>query len=360
MALDLFRIRKGLSIDDNVNIYEGNGQPSGDALTDASIGSIWLDTSGTGTIWKRNSVATNTVSDWEKIATEEFVRNELATTVSWREPVAVRSTQSTLPAAGDNTVDGVTVTDGMRVLFTDPALNNVYIASGSPGNWTWTEDSNAETPGDTVYVESGTDAGKRFTFNTSNTWGVTDQSSLDEQQYIRDFIGKDGTGVESPNYTSTNVVTQGSNLEAAIGQLDAGVKAVDDKIGAPVTAGIAVDPANTVNQNLQALDDFLDENNKKITVNNVSTAQVIDTTPSGITTAKWIVEVSDANGYESCEILAVSNGTQVDHTEYAVVRFGTKYTTKNITVTASGSAMQLSVESVGRPVTVKVKRIAMV
>ena len=360
MALDLFRIRKGLSIDDNVNIYEGNGQPSGDALTDASIGSIWLDTSGTGAIWQRNSVATNTASDWSKIASEEFVRNELATTVSWREPVAVRSTQATLPAAGDNTVDGVTVTDGMRVLFTDPALNNVYIASGSPGNWTWTEDTNAETPGDTVYVESGTDAGKRFTFNTSNAWGVTDQTSLDEHQNIRDFIGKNSIGVESPNYTSTNVVTQGANLETAIGELDTGIQAVDDKIGAPVTAGEVVEPANTVNQNLQAIDTWIDNNGKSITVTGVSSAQVVDTLPTTVTTAKWIVEVSDANGLESAEILAVTNGSLVDHTEYAVVRVGTKFNTKDITVSSSAGGMQLSVASVGRPVTVKVKRVSVI
>lgn len=362
MALDLFRVRKGLSINDITNIYEGNGAPSGDALTEAGVGSIWLDTSGTGAIWQRHSSSTNTVADWGKVASEEFVTDAVSANISWREPVAVRDDSSTtLPDAATNTVDGVAITDGMRVLFSNGALNNIYIASGAPGNWTWTEDSNAESAGDTTYVVDGTDAGKRFTFNTTGQWVQTDQNSSDELQRIRDFIGKTGAGAESPTYSSSNVVTQGDNLETAIGALDAGVQAVDDKIGAPVTAGSVVNPANTVNQNLQAIDDWVAENGTEVEVPNVTTLQTLDTLPAGTNTAKWLVQVNDGNGFESAEIYAVTDGTVVDHTEYGVVRVGTKYTTKDITVTISGSGeMQLNVAIPGRSSTVKVRRIAIV
>lgn len=42
-----------------------------------------------------------------------------------------------------------------------------------------------------------------------------------EAGYLRTFMGKTGAGSESPTYSSTNYVTQGVNLEVAIGELDA-------------------------------------------------------------------------------------------------------------------------------------------
>jgi len=360
MALKTFNVKHGLSINDNVQIREGASQPTGDALTEAVIGSIWLEHTADNTVfvWQRFKSDTNTVSDWRKLASEEYVDNALAATISWREPAKVLSTDTALPASTVNTIDGVTITDGMRVLFTDAALNNVFIASGSAGSWTWTEDDNQETAGDTLYIEEGTYAGTRYTYTSAGTWVRTDQSSLDELQAIRTFIGKDASGTESPNYSSTNVVTQGGSLETAIGELDAGVQAVDNKIGANVTDGEVILSTNTVNQNLQAIDTWIGDNGKEITLANVSTSQVVDTIPAGKNTAKWAVQLSDASGYESCEIFAVSNGTLVDHTEYAVVYVGNGFTNKSITVTVSGTGeMQLNIASSGRPANVVVRRL---
>jgi len=52
-------------------------------------------------------------------------------------------------------------------------------------------------------------------------------SLFNEDGYIRAFIGKNGMGSETPSYSSTVYVTQGADLEAAVGQLDA---ALDSEI----------------------------------------------------------------------------------------------------------------------------------
>lgn len=51
-----------------------------------------------------------------------------------------------------------------------------------------------------------------------------------EDAYIRSFIGKSAPGSESPSYSSIHYVVQSSNLESAIGQLDASLYDLDEWI----------------------------------------------------------------------------------------------------------------------------------
>ena len=91
-----------------------------------------------------------------------------------------------------------------------------------------------------MFIEAGTDAGKSFTFN-GTAWVQTDQASIDELGFIHDFIGKTGFGAETPTYSSTTVVTQSTDLESAIGELDAA--AANSNVG--TTLG-AVSGTNTL------------------------------------------------------------------------------------------------------------------
>ena len=79
---------------------------------------------------------------------------------------------------------------------------------------------NFRVPGDTIYVEEGFNAGSVWTLNSSYQWVKQGASSTQEMGYVQTFIGKSGDGNELPNYSSTDVITQGANLEAAIGDLD--------------------------------------------------------------------------------------------------------------------------------------------
>jgi hypothetical protein len=275
--MDFFRIERGLEIDESVQYLQGAGTPgaSGDTST-APVGSVYTDNTD-GSIWTKISAGVGT-NKWQRMASETYVNNALGATVSWREPAVVRdNVATTLPtgsASAPIVVDGVSITDGHRVLFsaiTGGNGKNVYIYNQASG--TFVEDTNAETSGDAVYVQSGTSAGKTFIFN-GTAWVQSDQTSLDEEGYIRAFIGKTASGAEMPDYSSNNFVVDSSSLKAAVSALDAelgpnvsvgnfitpsvtmnvNLQALDTEIGANVSAGGFINPANTVNANLQALD----------------------------------------------------------------------------------------------------------
>lgn len=117
-----------------------------------------------------------TVASSESI--KAYVDNRTYDNVSYRPPVDLMfdSSGSSLGAT-TNTIDGVTVTSGMRVLVKDSATagqdHKIYLSSGSTGSWVWTvqqDGTQADLPtdGDTVWVKSGNDhEDERWTFNGS-------------------------------------------------------------------------------------------------------------------------------------------------------------------------------------------------
>lgn len=277
MSLDFFRIERGLEIDDAVQYLQGSGVPgaAGDTAA-AQVGSVYTDAL-TGDLYTKIAAGTGT-DKWQKMASEAYVNNAVGATVSWREPVKVRDNVATALPTGTATqpivVDGVSITNGQRVLFaalTGGNGKNIYVYNQAAG--TFTEDTNQESNGDAVYVEGGTAAGKTFIYNGAD-WVQSDQSSLDELGFIRAFIGKAAAGSEATNYSSNNFVVDATSLEDAIGALDAelganlalgnfvdpafkinaNIAALDAEIGPNVTAGGWISPANSINQNLQALD----------------------------------------------------------------------------------------------------------
>jgi hypothetical protein len=256
MALDLFRIERGLEIDELVQYLQGSGVPGlGGDTAAALVGSVYTDNS-TGDIYTKFGVGTG-ADKWQKLASETYVNNALGATVSWREPAQVRNNVATTLPVGTATapivVDGVSLTDGARVLFSaivGAAGKNIYVYNQSTG--LFVEDANAETNGDAVYVTSGTSAGKTYIFN-GTAWVQSDQTSLDEEGFIRAFIGKLAAGNEMPSYSSTNFVAQASSLVAA-------VSALDRELGANVSLGNYVDPTFKVNGNIQALDTAIGAN----------------------------------------------------------------------------------------------------
>jgi hypothetical protein len=279
MSQDFFRIERGLELDETVQILQGSGAPGAAGDTSiAPVGSTYQDNTD-GSLYTKIASGVGVVK-WQKMASEKYVNDAVGATISWREPAIVRDNVATvLPtstATSPIVVDGVTVTDGGRVLFSaivGGLGKNIYIYNQATG--TFTEDSNQESSGDATYIQSGTSAGKTFVYNGTQ-WVLTDQSSLDEEGYIRAFVGKSGSGNVLPTYSTTNFIADGSNLEVAIGALDgeiganvnlgayvtpantvnANIQALDTEIGANVSAGNHISPANTVNKNIQALDTF--------------------------------------------------------------------------------------------------------
>jgi len=166
MAIDLFRLDLGLSIEDatsEAHILQGLGAPGGDASVQdaAPIGSVFMRTN-TETdnlqFYYKWTTANNSSADWRQTASKDYV-DAVAAGLSWREPALVLddTTYADITAAetaanvGD-TVDGITIAVGDRILLTDltSGNDNVYIVSGGTGAWTFTEDTNLATDGDAI------------------------------------------------------------------------------------------------------------------------------------------------------------------------------------------------------------------
>ncbi len=281
----LFEARGGLNI--GIHVITGDGAPggAGGRPDDAVRGSLYLDQTN-GKMYLKNLSGTG-VDKWVRIQNQDDLDDALLGQ-SWREPALVRDGTSYADLAAAETVlntipyeiDGVVVGDGNRILFDNITgeNKNVFLVSGTPGSGaTLVEDGNAASKGDALYVQDGTDAGKQYAYNGSG-WVQQGSASSTEIGYLQTFIGKSGNGNETPDYASTNVVTDGDSLETAVGDLDAevgaavatpqarttgpisdqainlNVEAVDDAIGPDVTSTNQATAADSVNANISALD----------------------------------------------------------------------------------------------------------
>ena len=280
MSQDFFRIERGLELDETVQMLQGAGVPgaAGDT-SEAPVGSTYQQNDD-GSLWTKITAGVGT-DKWQKMASQQYVDNAVGSVLTWQMPVAARdAVATTLPTGAANApivVDGVTVTNGQRVLFADIAGGagaNIYTYNQATGTFAAALTPTA-TSGDATYVSAGTAAGQTYVYNGS-TWVLIDQGALDEEGFIRAFVGKSGVGAILPTYTSTFFVANGDSLEAAIGEIDAelganvnlghfigpaysvngNIQRLDTEMGANVTLGNHITPANTINQNIQDLDTF--------------------------------------------------------------------------------------------------------
>lgn len=254
MAEKLFEVSVGLS-DSRVHYLSGSGLPSGTLADGAPIGSYFTDVD-TGKSYKKKGAGAGD-DKWIGLIDKDYF-DTYANGVSWREPSAVTDTTLTTvedvleDLNADDQIQSFTIKAGDRLLLaglTDAA--NVYIVSGTTGAWQLSQDGNEATDGDTLYTEFGDNAGVRYTYN-GTIWVRSDKTTQDELSAIRAFIGKDGIGIETPSYSSSEVVGPTDSLETAISKLD-------DAVGASPSAPVArttgaISSSNDVNQNVAALD----------------------------------------------------------------------------------------------------------
>lgn len=241
MGIGLFEVFGGFT-DGNISYLSGAGLPSGIDADNAGRGSTWSDTL-TGDKYHKVTPGAG-AANWVRAATVSDIVG-IPSTDSWREPALVLDSTTTSVTAAltamntSNTVDGVTITAGDRILFTGftGADNpNVYIVGGTAGAWTLTEDSNAATPGDRLMVINGTHANQEWLVNNAGTWLWIGQQSNAEEVAIRNFIGKAAAGTELPAYTSTVFIANGDSLETAIGKLDAAINNATNQANSNATA----------------------------------------------------------------------------------------------------------------------------
>jgi len=399
MSIDLFRVQHGLDIENditgkNANILVGDGIPGGDGdvQDSAPIGSFFLrtntETDGLQVYWKHSNL-NNSSADWKQSADKDYV-DAIAAGLSWREPVTVLdgttyANSAAFPLTG--VIDGVTLSAGDRVLFTDVTAStdeNIFIWDGSA----WTEDTNAESDGDAVLVQDGSSSEEQWVYDGTNWVQFGSSTGATELGFLRDYVGKTGPGAESPTYSSTDVITQADNLETAIGDLDDAfgtgeitndggnnalsddmswggsgtlevtdaLNELNDAIGdRSYTSDNVVTDGEDVATSIDALDGAIGniQNQSSVFTGSdvVATAGVtVDTIPlADATEAKWIIQVREnatpANR-RATEVHALNDGnTLVDNTNYAVLKLGSAIAGLKISADVSGTDMRLRVTS---------------
>jgi hypothetical protein len=336
MAESLFEVGLGFA-DQNIYYLSGSGSPGTTQVTiDAPVGSSYKDTGGKA--WMKFSIASGDVTDWKRIADEDYV-GSVSGGGSWRSPADVHDSTNTTTGDietdldADDLIQGVAVYDGMRILasaISGGDGKNVYIVSGSSGSWTLTEDTNNESAGDTVYIIDGDDAGQTFTYDGTN-W-------VDELEYIRTFIGKSGLGSETPTFTGGqgSGLASGTNLEQAIDTIDTyigiaptpetrtnnpivaandvneNIDSLDASIGSDsdIQDTHYISKSNTIYQNLSALSEDIVAQRQ---LSGVLAKTVIDSVSvDEVLVAKWILvieNVADPSEREIWEVIAAHDGT---------------------------------------------------
>ncbi len=210
MSLQFHDVARGLKLDSSVTLIATAGPPSGGDADVVEIGSVALDFVN-GHMYQKNTAGAG-LDKWQFIGADK----------SFREPAEVRDNVSAVLPTGTPlspiVIDGESITQDERVLFTLIATPNVYIYDQVTG--VFIEDTNEATSGDTVYISTGTDAGKSFTFN-GTSWVLTNQAAVDEIGFIQAYIGKPSDGSVLPIYSSTFTVATSDSLLVAIGKIDA-------------------------------------------------------------------------------------------------------------------------------------------
>ena len=165
----------GIGVDGPVWLKSA-GAPGGDTgPQDAAIISSLCTDVTNGYLYCKN-VTGSGADKWLRLVSQvDIEAAQLA--LSTREPVLVtcHTVYANIAAAvaaanvGD-TVDGVTIADEDRILFDGLTTGNknVFLVSGSTGDWTFTEEASTATKGDALFVQDGTDAGKQMMFDGTN------------------------------------------------------------------------------------------------------------------------------------------------------------------------------------------------
>ena len=361
MASDFFRILRGLEIDESSQLLTGAGAPTSADTDSAPMGSLYLQTDtavNNLNVWYKWATGTG-VDKWKQTASKDYVDATVATGVFWKDPSNVKATGTTNLPTGTATqpivVDGVSITNGQRVLFADLATNpNIYVYDQAAGTFSVAPDmATPAATGSASYVDAGTSAGQVYIFN-GTAWVQVDQADLTELGYIRSFIGKMSSGANMPNYTSTHFVTQGSDLTTAI-------SAIDAELGANVTTDSIISSSNTVNANIAALSTFVQNDGLAGQAGAVITNTQLDSvTAHAVKYLVHVEQVGATSNVRAYEIFVAQNGVTTDLTRYATLQFGTAPVGLDFSATLTGGdTIVLSVVST-TSVNVRWKRIGII
>lgn len=219
MSLNLFRIQKGLNIDDSIHIIQNAGVPNAQTDTVAAlVGSLYIDTTNKN-LYQKISVASGDSTDWKRIVNETIIgvsTDNLGTFTgsTITDSVSIKTALQELETSLETKAASSVVTE------IDGNVNDLITLSGVAENAT----------------TLGTFTGSTITDNTTVKVALQELETAiggasGEDAFQNSFMGKTGTGAETPTYSSVVYVTQSGTLEAAIGELDAQMSTNATNIG---------------------------------------------------------------------------------------------------------------------------------
>ena len=188
---NLLPVQAYFNLDGSFNTFIGQGQPfyatanpqqSGLNITSSTINSttIGATTPSTG-VFTNIATTTGTISTAPSgatdIANKQYV-DYYAAGLSWKQPVATATSANLTSLSGLQTINGVTLTAGERVLVKDQTTasqNGIYVASATAWTYAVGADDWAEYVGAIVFVASGSLNGTAWycTAQPGGTLGVT-------------------------------------------------------------------------------------------------------------------------------------------------------------------------------------------
>jgi hypothetical protein len=212
------------------------------------------------------------------------------------------------------------------------------------------EPGNVATDGDAVFVQTGTCADSSYFFNGSQ-WVEFGSGSAAEEDDIRDFIGKDAAGVESPDYenpTETPGTSEPSDVDPFTDATGQGTAATSN--------GYVVYQTDNLELAIAKLNNEVFQNNRHKFLTSVTS--FTDVLPDYVNIAQWIVYINDGVRVRAYTVFAINDGAStVDFTTSNFLKLGSgNIIGLVINVTSAAGVFTLTVTTTD-PVTIESRRL---
>lgn len=220
-------------------------------------------------------------------AVKTYVDNAV-TGFSWKQAVRVATTGTNITLSGTQTIDGIALVAGDRVLVkdqTDKKTNGIYVVSAS----TWTRatdaDSGAELAKATVFVEEGT--------QNANTGWTCSNSTITEWTTDITFIQFSGSGTYTGG-TGIDIVGNDIRIDSTVATLSGTQTFTNKTLTDNVIASLYQDAGKTYKITFPAVTDTVATLDATQTLTNKTLTSPTLTTPKFVNNGY----IADSNGNE--------------------------------------------------------------
>ena len=322
------------------------GLTVGNATANTVFGNGTIAVTGTGSFGGTVNMNTNIISNLgtpvsdTDAATKAYV-DSVAQGLDTKASV-VAATTATITLSGTQTIDGIAVTAGQRVLVknqTAPAENGIYLCAA--GAWTRTTDMDTwiEVPGAYVFVETGTaqaDTGWVCTSNAGGTIGVT---AMTWTQFSGAGSYTAGTGLTLTG-TSFSVNVAQSQI-TSVGTITGGTW--DSAIGSSATFANGLSGANLASINGANVTGTVPSATSATTASTVTNPSQDNITSVGTLTALGVSGTVTASAFTANTGVFTGNGSALTALNASSISSGTLAQARlaNASLTVNGTPITL-------------------